>query len=64
MIIWQKKRGKNVMNKSKIKLFFIGVFHLVISPVYIPAMILWEERDDIKDYYSQCFKAVTFRGRK
>ena len=52
------------MKKSKIKMFFLGLLHLIISPVYIPAMILWEERDDIKDYYSQCFKAVTFRGRK
>ena len=52
------------MNKLKIKYFFIGVFHLVISPVYVPLAILWEERDDIKDYYSQCFKAVTFREIK
>ena len=51
------------MNKSKIKYFFIGLFYLVISPVYIPAMILWEERDDIKDYYAQCFRAITFNRR-
>jgi len=49
------------MKKSKIKMFFLGLLHLIISPVYIPALILWEERDQIIDYYSQCFKAVTFR---
>jgi len=49
------------MNKSKIKMFFLGLLHLIISLVYIPAMILWEERDAIKDYYAQCFRAITFR---
>ena len=62
MIIWQKKRGKK-MNRKKIKMFFVGLLHLIISPVYVPAMVLWEERDNIKDYYSQCFKAITFQGR-
>ena len=50
------------MNRKKIKMFFLGLLHLIISPVYIPAMILWEERDEIKDYYAQCFRAITFRG--
>jgi len=50
------------MNRKKIKMFFLGLLHLIISPVYIPAMILWEERNDIKDYYAQCFRAITFRG--
>jgi len=49
------------MNKSKIKMFFKGLLHLIISPVYIPAMILWEERDEIKGYYAECFKAITFK---
>ena len=51
------------MNKSKIKMFFLGLLYLIISPVYIPAMILWEERDDIKDFYAQLFRAITFNGR-
>jgi len=54
-------KRKKKMNKSKIKMFFLGLLHLIISPVYIPAMILWEERNDIKDYYSQCFRAITFK---
>jgi len=49
------------MNKLKIKYFFRGVFYLIISPVYIPAMIMWVEREEIKDYYSVCFKVITFR---
>jgi len=27
-------------------------------------MILWEEREQIKDFYSQCFKAITFKDVK
>jgi len=50
------------MNRKKIKMFFVGLLHLIISPVYIPAMILWEERDAIADYYDQCFKAITFKS--
>lgn len=49
------------MNRQKIKMFFLGVLHLIISPVYIPAMILWEERGEIKDFYAQCFRAITFK---
>jgi hypothetical protein len=54
------KREKK-MNRQKIKMFFLGVLHLIISPVYIPAMILWEERDEIKGFYAQCFRAITFK---
>ena len=51
------------MNK-KLKYFGLGVLNLIVSPVYIPALILWQERDEIKDFYLQCFKAITFRGLK
>ena len=63
-IITLYNQEREIMNKSKIKMFFIGLLHLIISPIYIPVMVLWEARDDIKDYYSQCFNAVTFRGTK
>ena len=49
------------MNRKKIKMFFLGLLHLIISPVYVPAMILWEERDEIKGFYIDLFKAITFR---
>lgn len=52
------------MDKLKIKMFFVGLLHLVISPVYVPLVILWEERDEIKDFYAQCFRAITFRNLK
>ena len=51
------------MNK-KIKYFGIGLLNLIVSPVYIPALILWKERDDIKEFYLLCFKAITFREVK
>ena len=47
--------------KKKLKYFGLGILHLIISPVYVPALILWQERDEIKDFYLQCFKAITFK---
>ena len=46
---------------KKIKYFCLGVLHLIISPIYVPAIILWEARGEIIDFYSQCFKAITFK---
>jgi len=51
------------MNK-KLKYFGLGVMYFIISPVYIPALILWQERGEIKDFYLECFKAITFRELK
>lgn len=48
------------MNK-KLKHFCLGVMFLIIGPVYVPALILWQERDEIIDFYLQCFKAITFK---
>ena len=47
--------------KKKLKYFGLGVMYLIIGPVYAPALILWQERDKIKEYYLQCFKAITFK---
>jgi len=49
---------------KKIKYFGLGVLYLIISPVYVPALILWQERDEIIGFYSQCFKAITFKDIK
>jgi len=46
---------------KKIKYFGLGVLYLIISPVYFPALILWQERDVIKTLYLQCFEAITFK---
>jgi len=52
------------MMGKKIKYFGLGVLYLIISPIYFPVLILWEEREQIKDFYSQCFKAITFKDVK
>lgn len=49
------------MNKELIQDFFIGVFHLIISPVYVPLGLCWEHRGEIVDFYIQCFRAITFK---
>ena len=50
--------------KKKLKYFGLGILNLIISPVYVPALILWQERDEITGFYSQCFKAITFKDIK
>ena len=47
--------------KKKLKYFCLGVMFLIIGPVYAPALILWQEKWQIKDFYLQCFKAITFK---
>ena len=49
------------MNKELIQDFFIGVFHHIISPVYVPLGLCWEHRGEIVDFYIQCFRAITFK---
>jgi len=49
---------------KKIKYFGIGVLYLIISPIYLPVVFLWQERKEIKDFYTQCFKAITFKDVK
>jgi len=48
----------------KIKYFGLGVLYLLGSPIYLPFVFLWEEREQIKKFYSQCFKAITFKDVK
>lgn len=55
------------MNKDKskkIKRFFLGLGYLVISPIYIPVLICWEERNQIIGCYQDLWKAVTFQDIK
>ena len=51
----------NEEHKELIKDFFIGAFFLIVSPVYVPLGICWEHRGEIKDFYIQCFRALTFQ---
>ena len=55
---------RGMMMGKKIKDFGLGVIYLIISPIYVPVMILWEEREQIKKFYSQCFQAITFKDIK
>jgi len=53
-----KDKGK------KIKRFFLGLGTLVISPIYIPVLICWEERDEIVGCYKHIWQAITFQDIK
>ena len=52
------------MMGKKIKYFGLGVLYLIISPIYLPVAFLWEEREQIKKFYSYWFKAITFKDIK
>ena len=44
--------------KQKLALKALGLF--VISPVYVPVMILWDNRKDIVGFYKEFWTAITF----
>jgi len=50
------------MNKKLVKEFFIGLFLLILSPVYVPLGLIWEHRYEVLDFYIDCLRAITFRG--
>lgn len=41
---------------DKYKLYAKALFYIVISPVYVPAVILWEERKQIKEFYVEAWQ--------
>ena len=49
------------MNRQKIKDFFIGLFLLILSPIYVTLGALWGYRYEILDFYEDCFRAITFQ---
>ena len=50
-----------MMGKKKKYLFIVKAIGLfLISPIYIPIVILWEERKEIINFYSECYKI--FKG--
>jgi len=49
------------MNRELVKDFFLGAFFLIISPVYVPLGLCWHYRNEIVDFYIQCFRALTFQ---
>jgi hypothetical protein len=44
--------------KQKLALKALGLF--VISPVYVPAVILWDNRKEFLNFYKEVWTAVTF----
>ena len=44
--------------KQKLALRALGLF--VISPVYVPVMILWNNRKEFVNFYKEVWTAITF----
>jgi hypothetical protein len=44
--------------KQKLALRALGLF--VISPVYVPVMILWDNRKEFVNFYKEVWTAITF----
>ena len=36
----------------------IGVGAFIVSPVLVPCMCMWNQREEIKAYFEDCYKAV------
>lgn len=43
----------------KIKCVAKALGYFIISPVYVPAVIVYENRQDVYDFYSDVWKIVT-----
>ena len=43
---------------KKLRNFCLGWIYLVISPIYIPVKLCWEEKKEIKDFYIECYNAI------
>ncbi len=42
---------------NKIRLQALGLF--LISPIYVPIVVCWEYRKDIKYFYKECWQVAT-----
>tara|TARA_R110000803_G_C11733335_1_gene289960 strand:- start:17 stop:202 length:186 start_codon:yes stop_codon:yes gene_type:complete len=40
-----------------LRLKSLGLF--IISPIYVPLVVCWENRQDIKDFYKECWQVAT-----
>ena len=45
---------------EKQKLFVKAVVLFAVSPVYVPAVILWDNRQEFLNFYKEVWTAVTF----
>jgi hypothetical protein len=44
----------------KVRLIAKALGLLIISPVYVPAVIVYENRTDVYNFYKDVFKILTF----
>ena len=42
----------------KQKFYLKSLILFLVSPVYVPLVILWNNRQDIKDFYKECWQVV------
>ena len=35
------------------------IVFFIISPIYVPLVVGWENRRDIKDFYKECWQVAT-----
>jgi hypothetical protein len=54
-------RERKMDNKELVKEFFMGLFLLILSPIYVTLGVFWLARYEILDLYIGCFRALTFR---
>jgi hypothetical protein len=47
---------------KKLKMFCLGLMLFIISPIYVPVLIMWQERNQIAGFYVQCYKAITLKN--
>jgi hypothetical protein len=52
------------INKKKVKFFCLAIALLIVSPIYFPVRICWEERDEIVGCYQDLWKVITFQDIK
>mgnify|MGYP003109755143 CR=1 FL=1 len=45
---------------EKQKLFVKAVVLFAVSPVYVPAVILWDNRQEFLNFYKEVWTAITF----
>ncbi len=46
--------------RARHKYFIKAIALFLISPVFVPAVILWENKKDIFAFYKEFWQAVTF----
>jgi hypothetical protein len=51
---------RRVNMRARHQYFLKAIVLFLVSPVYVPAVILWHNKKDILDFYKEFWQAVTF----